>query len=75
MHSKRIAIGLGFTVLACLGRLVFGAQGFEEGLLTDRLLTYDAGTMKFHSVEVTRDPQCAACGEKTAAGAMAPVDV
>ena len=34
MHSKRIAIGLGFTVLACLGRLAFGAQGFEEGLLS-----------------------------------------
>jgi molybdopterin-synthase adenylyltransferase len=36
--------------------------GFEDGLLTDRLLTYDAKAMKFHSVEVTRDPQCAACG-------------
>jgi molybdopterin-synthase adenylyltransferase len=37
--------------------------GFEEGLLTDRLLTYDAKTMKFHTVEVTRDPACTACGE------------
>jgi molybdopterin-synthase adenylyltransferase len=36
--------------------------GFEEDLLTDRLLTYDARTMKFHSVAVTRSPQCAACG-------------
>jgi adenylyltransferase/sulfurtransferase len=36
--------------------------GFEEGLLTDRLLTYDAKTMKFHSVEVRRDPACNACG-------------
>jgi len=36
--------------------------GFEEGLLTDRLLTYDAKTMKFHSVEVTRNLQCIACG-------------
>jgi molybdopterin-synthase adenylyltransferase len=36
--------------------------GFEEGLLTDRLLTYDAKAMKFHSVEVKRDPECAACG-------------
>jgi len=36
--------------------------GFEEGLLTDRLLTYDAKAMKFHTVDVTRDPQCNACG-------------
>src|ERR671919_859500 len=37
--------------------------GFEEGLITDRLLTYDAKAMKFHSVEIKRNPQCAACGE------------
>ena len=49
--------------------------GFEEGLLIDRLLTYDAKAMKFHSVEVRRNPQCAACGENTAAGALAPIDV
>lgn len=36
--------------------------GLEEGLLTDRLLTYDAKTMKFYSVEITRNLQCAACG-------------
>lgn len=36
--------------------------GLEEGLLTDRLLTYDAKAMKFHSVEITRNLQCAACG-------------
>jgi adenylyltransferase/sulfurtransferase len=36
--------------------------GFEEGLLTDRLLTYDAKMMKFHEVAVKRDPACAACG-------------
>jgi molybdopterin-synthase adenylyltransferase len=35
--------------------------GFEEGLLTDRLLTYDARAMKFHQVEVTKDPDCKAC--------------
>ena len=35
--------------------------GFEEGLLTDRLLTYDARAMKFHQVEVTKDPDCTAC--------------
>ena len=48
--------------------------GFEEGLLTDRLLTYDARTMKFHCVEVTRDPRCAACGENQGATPTAPVD-
>jgi adenylyltransferase/sulfurtransferase len=37
--------------------------GFEEGLLTDRLLTYDAQSMKFHSVEVKRAPDCPACGK------------
>ena len=36
--------------------------GFEEGLLTDRLLTYDAKTMKFHTIEINRNPECAACG-------------
>jgi adenylyltransferase/sulfurtransferase len=36
--------------------------GFEEGLITDRLLVYDAKLMKFHSVEVAKDPNCAACG-------------
>jgi adenylyltransferase/sulfurtransferase len=36
--------------------------GLEEGLLTDRLLVYDAKRMKFRDVEVTRDPQCASCG-------------
>ena len=35
--------------------------GFEEGLLTDRLLTYDARVMKFHQVALTRDPNCKAC--------------
>ena len=36
--------------------------GMEEGLITDRLLVYDAKTMKFHDVEVARNPKCAACG-------------
>jgi molybdopterin/thiamine biosynthesis adenylyltransferase len=35
--------------------------GFEEGLLIDRLLTYDARGMKFHQVEVTKNPDCKAC--------------
>jgi molybdopterin/thiamine biosynthesis adenylyltransferase len=36
--------------------------GFEEGLLTDRLLIYDAKHMKFREIEVKRDPNCASCG-------------
>jgi adenylyltransferase/sulfurtransferase len=36
--------------------------GMEEGLLTDRLLVYDAKNMKFRDVEVKRDPACASCG-------------
>ncbi|MDP9129349.1 MAG: HesA/MoeB/ThiF family protein [Candidatus Binatota bacterium] len=43
--------------------------GFEDGLLTDRLLVYDAKNMRFREVEVRRDPQCAACG--TGAGTTA----
>jgi adenylyltransferase/sulfurtransferase len=38
--------------------------GFEEGLLTDRLLTYDAKSMKFRTVDVKRNAHCAACGVK-----------
>ncbi len=36
--------------------------GFEDGLLTDRLLTYDARHMKFREVAVKRDAKCASCG-------------
>ena len=41
--------------------------GFEEGLLTDRLLTYDAKAMTFHCVDAKRDPRCGACGKATSA--------
>jgi len=41
--------------------------GFEEGMLTDRLLTYDAKTMRFHCVDVKQDPNCNACGKETSA--------
>src|ERR1041385_1725804 len=40
--------------------------GFEEGLITDRLLTYDAKAMKFHSIDINRNPQCPACGTASA---------
>ena len=35
--------------------------GFEEGLLTDRLLTYDARGMTFHTVDVRKDTRCTTC--------------
>lgn len=38
--------------------------GMEEDLLTDRLLTYDAKAMKFRTVDVARDPRCAACAQQ-----------
>ena len=38
--------------------------GFEDGLLTDRLLVYDAKQMKFRDVEVKRDPHCITCGDE-----------
>ena len=47
--------------------------GFEEGLLTDRLLTYDAKTMKFHTIEINRNPECAACGAAKAADSISSV--
>jgi molybdopterin/thiamine biosynthesis adenylyltransferase len=40
--------------------------GLEDGLLTDRLLTYDARLMKFHTVEINRRSQCSGCGQKAA---------
>jgi molybdopterin/thiamine biosynthesis adenylyltransferase len=40
--------------------------GFEDGLLTDQLLTYDARWMKFHVVSVKKNPACAACGTSPA---------
>lgn len=38
--------------------------GMEEDLLVDRLLVYDAKTVKFRTVEVRRSAACGACGEK-----------
>ena len=37
--------------------------GMEDGLLTDRLLTYDARVMKFHTFEINRRAQCTGCGQ------------
>ena len=42
--------------------------GFEEGLITDRILTYDAKAMKFYSVEISRNPRCTACGPDGSVG-------
>jgi molybdopterin-synthase adenylyltransferase len=49
--------------------------GFEEGLLTDRLLTYDAKTMKFHTIEISRNPECAACGAAKATDSISSAPV
>jgi molybdopterin/thiamine biosynthesis adenylyltransferase len=38
--------------------------GIDEGLLTDRLLTYDAKSMKFRALDVKRNLNCPACGRK-----------
>ncbi len=38
--------------------------GMEEDLLVDRLLMYDAKAMTFHTIEVSKNPHCTACGEK-----------
>ena len=40
--------------------------GFEEGLLTDRLLTYDARMLKFRIVEISKKMQCTGCGKAAA---------
>ncbi len=39
-------------------------SGMDEELLTDRVLTYDAKTMNFRTIEIRKNPACAACGEK-----------
>lgn len=39
-------------------------SGMDEDLLTDRVLTYDAKTMNFRTIEVRKNPACAACGDK-----------
>jgi len=43
--------------------------GMEEDLLVDRLLTYDAKTLSFRTIQVRRSLQCGACG---AGGAREP---
>jgi len=45
--------------------------GIEEGLLTDRLLIYDAKQMRFRDVAVQRDPYCASCGDPASKSASA----
>jgi molybdopterin/thiamine biosynthesis adenylyltransferase len=40
--------------------------GFEEGLLVNRLLTYDAKSMNFRIVNVSRKADCTACTAKAA---------
>lgn len=39
------------------------AAGMEEGLLLDRILTYDAKAVTFRTIEVSRNPRCPACAQ------------
>jgi adenylyltransferase/sulfurtransferase len=39
-------------------------SGMDEELLMDRVLTYDAKAMNFRTIDVRKNPACAACGEK-----------
>jgi adenylyltransferase/sulfurtransferase len=49
--------------------------GFDEGLITDRLLVYDAKNMKFRDVTVTRNPGCASCGAAKKSSANQSVNI
>ena len=42
--------------------------GMEEELLIDRLLTYDAKTVQFRTIDVKRNPHCKVCGENRIEG-------
>jgi molybdopterin-synthase adenylyltransferase len=42
--------------LKCIARM--------EGLLLDKLLVMDAGSMEFRTVGIRRDPECKACGKE-----------
>ena len=43
------------------------AAGMEEDLLLDRILTYDAKSVTFRTVEVHRNPRCSTCAGKKSA--------
>ena len=43
--------------------------GMEEDLLLDRILTYDAKSVTFRTVNVHRNPRCSACADKKSAEA------
>ena len=57
-------IGAMAGVIGCLQALeaVKYITGAGE-LLTGKLLTYDALTMKFRTVKLPKNPRCAVCGE------------
>lgn len=58
-------------VVGAMGGVIGSLQAMEAvkyltgvgELLTDRLLTYDALTMRFREIALHRDPGCAVCGE------------
>jgi molybdopterin/thiamine biosynthesis adenylyltransferase len=43
--------------------------GMEEDLLLDRILTYDAKSVTFRTVEVQKNPRCSTCADKKRAEA------
>ena len=43
--------------------------GLEEDLLLDRILTYDAKSVTFRTIEVQRNPRCSTCADKKSAEA------
>jgi len=43
--------------------------GMEEDLLLDRILTYDAKSVTFRTIEVQRNPRCSTCADKKGAEA------
>ncbi|MGN0286446.1 MAG: HesA/MoeB/ThiF family protein [Atopobiaceae bacterium] len=67
-------------VIGAMGGVIGSLQAMEAikfltgvgDLLTGRLLTYDALSMRFREIKVSRDPDCAVCGEH--ATILHPID-
>jgi len=55
-----LAGGLGFVQAA---EAIKYLSGEEDHLLTDRLLTYEALTLRWRAVPIRRNPRCPLCGE------------
>ena len=64
--EKFPVIGVTPAVIGCIQatEVIKYIVGLGE-LLTDRLLNYDALQMKFSEFKISRDPNCAVCGDKS----------